>query len=119
MEYYIISGEFKGMSPDDIRTWLEHGRSRQEIVDAFVAVSTHALVVEDDIYDYKEGSKEYQWASWVISKWFDLYHKLKAQVIIFAKDEGYDIPEKGYHYPFIPFMESYGYEEHDGWWIKK
>ena len=119
MEYFILSGEFAGMTPDDIRVWLEQDRSRQEIVDVFVAVSTHAYVIEDEIYDFKEGTKEHQWASWVISKWFDLCRELTARVISLARDEGHDVPDKGHHYPLIPFMESYGYRESGGWWRKK
>ena len=43
------------------------------------------------------------------------------QEIIFGylRDEGITIPEKGYHKVLVPYMEQHGYNDGNGWWVKK
>ena len=119
MSLKIQYGRFKNMSPDDIRKWLEGNNSCQDLVDTFAVVCNQAFSVADNEYDYPQGSNSYQRAVEITDSWFILFDDLLNLVISFAREEGYSIPDSGYHYSLIPFIEKYGYTDGSGWWIKK
>ena len=107
------------ISVHDIRNWLSHNNSIQNIVDAYVVVLEKYICVEDDVYDYEIGTVEYNSARLKSDEWFSLMKELQKQILDEMRSEGYTIPEKGYYYAMIPFMKRFGYRDGNGWWIKE
>lgn len=85
---------------------------------AFALADNKFWWVEDDEYDYEEGSPEYKKACAITNEWGDLMDKLKDEIFSTLMQEGIAIPEKGQNKALIAFMERNGYCNRNGWWCK-
>lgn len=86
---------------------------------AFATAFNQFWWIEDDIYDYKEGTPEYIKACEITDAWGEVMDMYMNKVLTILRDEGYTIPDKGVITVLEIFMERNGYENHGGWWIKK
>ena len=115
----IITQKLSDISVHDIREWLAHNNSIQNIVDAYVVVEEKYVYVEDDVYDYETDTVDYDNACLIADEWFLRMDELQKLIFDAMKSEGYDLPDKGHYYAMIPFMKRFGYRDGNGWWIKE
>ena len=104
---------------DDVRKWLSSHTDQQSIIDAYAAVYNQAFGIEDNEYDYEEGTTAYAYACEQTDSWFSLMDELEEIVYGYLRSEGITIPEKGRIAVLAPFMDRHGYHNGSGWWIKK
>ena len=114
----------RGKTVQDVRLWLSYHTSEGDLANVLALVSNQVGWVDDEVYDYEEGTAEYKRALAIYTGWRDFYFELTKQVleIIKTKSELADQVnlEKriGIHYQIRPFMSLYGYSDKNGWWIK-
>ncbi len=78
------------------------------------------IFIEDDLYDYEEGSEEYEQVRSVVDAWGYMLEDLQQRVLEAAKKEshfpdsqsGQNILRQIEH-----FMQKHGYRDGRGWWV--
>lgn len=93
-------------------------QTEQELADAYALSSNQFWWVEDDSYDYEEGTPEYQKARDITNAWKVVMEEYENMIFGILRNEGITIPNTGRIEVLIPFMERNGYEDGNGWWIK-
>ena len=93
----------------------------QEIVNAFASASNEFWWVEDNVYDYEEGTEDYKEACRITDEWKELLVSLQEKVVQLAKEE--KLMKRDEKYPraissLSPIMEKYGYQNKQGWWVR-
>lgn len=105
----------------EMREKINDITNTQQLIDVFVQVHNKFWFIEDDLYDYEVGTKEYIELRETIDAWGDLMDELQNEIIKCAISEGfYKIDEE---HPksvekMIPFMKKYGYRDGRGWWVR-
>lgn len=89
------------------------------LADIFSIVENKSWWIEDEVYDYEEGTDEYKQACEITKKWFDLADRIKNDIFEILSVEGVKIPKSGQIVVLEPFMKRNGYLNRDGWWIKE
>ena len=116
---YIMSEEpMPGISPADIKEKYSETLTEQHLADAFSIASNKFWWVEDNVYDYEEGTPEYQVACDITDAWGELMDYYKSHIFIILQREGVTIPTTGQISVLEPFMLRNGYINGNGWWIK-
>ena len=82
-------------------------------------IENKAWWIEDEEYDYDEGTVEYNQARKKTDLWFSLADKLRDKIFVILRAEGIQIPGKGQITVLEPFMKENGYINGRGWWTKK
>ncbi|MBQ8171813.1 MAG: hypothetical protein IJZ95_07500 [Oscillospiraceae bacterium] len=88
-----------------------------ELASLYATVSNKAWYIEDNIYDFNEGTDEYRSACDLTRRWFALEEKLRTRIFAILISEGVTIPQKGQNQVIIPFMKRNGFLDMGGWWI--
>ncbi len=73
--------------------------------------------LEDDIYDYEEGSKEYIELRGTLDSLWTLLQLLKERIFDILRSEGIVVADKGQVKMVEPFMIRNGFKNANGWWI--
>lgn len=111
----------KWLSVDEMRATIKGISSTQELVEAYVLVHNKFWYIEDDLYDYAEGTDEYIEIKAVVDAWRDMMDTLSEQVMVTAKEEGL-LAERQHNSGTIKqlgeFMKKYGYRDGRGWWVE-
>ena len=119
----ILDGaSMKDISIEDMKKIIANIKTTQDLADAYATVNNIWPIKEDEIYDYEEGTKEYEEACSITSAWLELCEKLEKQAIKVATEEGLideSMKDWGTFYQLEPFMNKYGYYDGSGWWIEK
>lgn len=116
---FIMGSEpYPNVTPEDIRTRFHGCLSEQDIADAFAICSNKFWWVEDNVYDYAEGTPQHAEARAITDKWCELMEEYEQQIFTILRSEGVDIPECGRIVVLAPFMERHGYKDGGGWWVK-
>jgi hypothetical protein len=117
----ILAGEpLRDTSDSEFRASLSEIRSTQDLVDRYVQVHNHCWFIEDSVYDYVEGTDEYDEACRTVDSWFRIMDELQDQVIQRAKEEklfGEREEGSGLAKQLEEFMSKYGYRDGRGWWV--
>lgn len=106
---------------NEMRAEIESMTSTKDLVDAYVAVHNKFWYIEDEIYDYKEGTDEYTEVSENIHAWGALMDCLEKRILTLAEEEGLisaEVSNTGIVKRLELFMGKYGYRDGAGWWIK-
>lgn len=106
-----------GWEPADIREWYTEHHTESGLAQAFASASNKFWWVEDNEYDYEEGTPEHKEACRITDSWGDLMENLKDEIFVILRREGVSIPEKGQITVLVPFMERNGYYDGNGWWL--
>lgn len=116
----VIMGEepLKGISPAEFQKMVEPITTTQALADAFAGASNEFWWVEDNEYDFEEGTPEYEQATALTDAWHSLLEKYEEQIFNILRSEGIEIPSAGQIVVLAPFMERYGYIDGGGWWIR-
>ena len=93
--------------------------SEQELADLYADVCNKAFWIEDEEYDYDEGTEEHIKACQITDEWFYEEEKLREIIFYILRNEGIEIPERGYITVLSIFMERNGYRDGNGWWVEK
>lgn len=115
----MTSDPLPDMSAEDMWKTVEKDLTSQELADAFAGAHNKFIWVEDDIYDFEEGTERHKKAYAVYSAWKQIYMHLETLVISRAKAEGLFLHEqRGLLKQIEKFMEKYGYRDGNGWWVR-
>ena len=106
-----------GLKPDDIRKWRILHHSEKDLARAYADVSNKYWWVEDNEYDFKQGTPEYQEACKITDEWGKLMRELETEILDVLRSEDITIPEKGRIVVLRPFMKRNGFFDGNGWWI--
>lgn len=117
--FVMASEPLPDMSPEDLREWYSHNQSEQGLAVAYAAAHNKAWWVEDNEYDFEEGSPEHAEACAITDAWFTLMEEFESRIFSILRSEGVVIPEKGRIVVLCPFMERNGFFDGQGWWIRK
>ena len=96
-------------------------RTTQELVDAYAVAYNKFLWVEDDIYDFEEGSEEYKKACSVTDAWEQVIDYLEERIIECTTEEGLfaeSQPNLSLVKQMEAFMEKYGYRNGRSRWVR-
>lgn len=84
----------------------------------FAIVENKLWLIEDQEYDYEEGTKEYKAARESTRRWLLFAKKIEEKILSILRSEGVSIPQKGKIVVLEPFMRRNGYRDGTGWWIR-
>ena len=93
----------------------------QELVDAYAGAHNKFWWVEDDEYDFEEGTEEHKKACSVTDAWKQVMDYLEERVVVCAIAEGLFAerrPDSGLVKQLEAFMAKYGYRDGRGWWVR-
>ena len=93
-------------------------KTESELASLFAVVENKAWWIEDEEYDYYEGTVEYKQAKEKTDLWFSLVDELHNRIFAIPHSEGVEIPSTGQIAVLEPFMKRNGYKNGQGWWIK-
>jgi len=93
----------------------------QDLVDAYAKVENDFAIIEDEEYDYDEGTEECAEAQAVTDAWCDMMDELEERIMKIASSEGLldERKDLGPTLQLEAFMDKYGYYNTGGWWEKK
>ena len=118
----ILSGDpMPDKTAEQMRLEIAEISNTQELVDAYVQVHNKFWYIEDDLYDYKNVSEEYNRFRKIVDVWEEIMDSLDERVMASAKEEGLLAerqPGSGTVKQLEGFMSKYGYRDGGGWWIK-
>lgn len=103
-------------TPEEIRKWYHQHHTEAGLAQTYAVVSNNFWRVEDDVYDFEEGTPEYQEACRITDAWGNLSKELEVEIFSLLKNEGWEIPESGTLEVLVPFMVRNGYFYNIGWW---
>lgn len=115
----MVSEPCPEMTAEDFHSKYANMTSEKELADTYAIASNQFWWVEDDLYDYGEGTPEYKSALDNVVSWKKILREYEAEVFGILKSEGVTIPDTGRIKVLIPFMERNGYADRSGWWIKE
>ncbi len=92
-------------------------KNEKELAMLFAIAENKAWWIEDEIYDYKEGTEEYRLAVEKTDLWFLLADRLRYKIFAILIKEGVQIPIIGQKAILEPFMNRNGYKDNQGWWV--
>lgn len=114
----MVEELFPETSLDDVKRRFDGTLTEQDLADAFAICSNKFWWVEDNEYDYGEGTPEHQQAQAVTDAWCQLMEKYEVQIFDILRSKGITIPKQGTIRVLAPFMKKHGYEDENGWWVK-
>lgn len=108
-------------SLEDMWVIAKNYSTTQELVDAYAGAHNKFWWVEDDQYDFEEGTEEHIKTRAVTEAWEQVLNYLEERVITCAIEEGLFAerqPNSGLVKQMEAFMEKYGYRDGRGWWVR-
>ena len=117
---FVMCGEpSPNLTIDKANQIFNEIETEKDIADLFAIVENKAWWIEDEVYDFEEGTDEYKKAVEKTDIWFALSDKLRKMIFDILKSEGAEIPDKGQIVVLEPFMKRNGFINGSGWWIKE
>lgn len=116
----VLAGDpLEDVTIEDMQKRIENIKSTQDLVAAYADVHDKFFYIEDDIYDYENGTPEYEAAYENVCAWERIMNSLEAKVVEEAKNEGMiSEPNSGMIRMLESFMRKYGYYNGNGWWLE-
>ena len=116
---FAVCGEpSPGLTAEMVTKAIEEIETELELATLFASVENKAWWIEDEEYDYDEGTLEHKQAKEKTDLWFSLADKLKNMIFDILRLEGIEIPGTRQITVLEPFMKRNGYKGGQGWWIK-
>ena len=117
---YIMGQEpIPDKTAQEIRLLFAGRTMERDLADAFALASNQFWWVEDNVYDFEEGTSEHQEACRITDEWGELMDEYKERIFEILIHEGISIPETKQIEMLAPFMKRNGYIDGNGWWIKE
>lgn len=92
--------------------------TEEELAALFAMVWNKFVWVEDEIYDFEEGTEEQKRAEEITDFWSALHDQLRERIFNILRAEGVKIPATRQIVVLEPFMKRNGYRDGRGWWVK-
>ena len=105
-------------TPTDVRNYFAERKTEKDLAKAFAIVSNKFWRVEDNKYDYEDGTPEYIAACAITDEWGALMDEYEEKIFTILRIEGVEIPETGRIKVLETFMRRNGYRNGSGWWIE-
>ena len=115
----IIGDPAPDLDIEKARELILNISSEQELADLYADVCNKAFWIEDEEYDYDEGTEEHIKACQISDEWFNEEEKLREIIFYILRNEGIEIPESSQITVLSIFMERNGYRDGNGWWGEK
>lgn len=116
---YVMAEEpIPNMSAAEVKAYFADKHTEKDLADAFAIVHNKFWWVEDNEYDYEEGTPEHKAACAITDEWGALMDEYEARIFEILRNEGITIPKTGRISVLTPFMARHGYSDGNGWWIK-
>lgn len=119
MTYVMGEEPLSDITPQELRKIYSGTLTESELATAYALSSNEFWWVEDNIYDYEEGTQEYKEAVQITDNWRSLMEYYEEQIFDILRKEGVDIPPCGRIVILAPFMKRNGYLDGNGWWIEE
>lgn len=107
------------ISPDEVSELIKKIETERDIAQLFAYAENIAWYIEDDEYDYEEGTDEWNSARDEADRWFAISDQLRERIFSILRSENVVIPNKGWISVLEPFMERNGFRNASGWWQSK
>ena len=104
-------------TPKEIEQMYKESKTEKNLAYTYALVHNKYWWIEDDLYDFEEGSKEYKELEKEVNSWNKLLEKLEKEIFDILEKEGIKIPKTSRIKVFEPFMLKNGFVNGDGWWI--
>ncbi len=117
--YVMCEEPFPDLTIEKANQIFREIETEKDIADLFAVVENKAWWIEDEAYDFEEGTEEHKKAVERTAMWFALSDKLRDMIFDILKSEGVKIPEKRQIVVLEPFMKRNGFIDGSGWWIKE
>lgn len=117
--YIMCEEPYPDVTLQQAKEMVEIINNERELAQVYAIVHNKAWWIEDSIYDFDEGTKEYEAAEENVKQWFDLTDYLTKTIFQILKSEGTEIPKTRQIIPLTIFMERNGYLDGQGWWLSK
>ena len=118
MTYIMGEEPLSDMNPQELQKRYSGTLTEKELATAFAISSNEFWWVEDNVYDYEEGTPEHTEAKRITDEWCNLMEYFEEQIFDILRSEGVTIPDTGRIVVLAPFMERNGFIDGNGWWIE-
>ncbi|MEE1597701.1 hypothetical protein VOI45_02700 [Acidaminococcus fermentans] len=118
--YIMASEPLEGYSIDKIQDLAAKTVDTETLVNLYAAVSNEFGWVEDNEYDFSEGTQEYAEAVQITDQWMKLMDELEERLMKIAAKKGLLLPEApnvGTRRRMEEFMKKYSLVDAGGWWV--
>ena len=115
----LMEEQFQDITPAVMRNYLLQKQTEQGIADAYAIAHNKFWWVEDNRYDYEEGTSGFIKACAITEEWREVLIASEEKIFDILRGEGVTIPKTGQILVLEPFMQRNGYYNGSGWWIKK
>lgn len=116
---FIMATEpIPNMRAADLKAYFADKHTEKDLADAYAMAHNQFWWVEDNEYDYEEGTPEHQAARAITDAWRSLMDAYKNRIFEILTAEGVVIPATGQIKVIAPFMARFGYFDGNGWWFK-
>lgn len=119
MTYIMCEEPLSDITPQELRKKYSGTLTEKELATAYALSSNEFWWVEDNVYDYEEGTPEYQEAKQIADDWCSLMEFYEKQIFDILRTDGIEIPDSGRIVVLAPFMKRNGYLDGNGWWIEE
>ncbi|MBQ8649594.1 MAG: hypothetical protein IJ470_05985 [Clostridia bacterium] len=117
---YVMTEEpIPNMTATDVKAYFSDKQTEKDLADAYAITHNKFWWVEDNEYDYEEGSPEHKTACAITDEWGTLMDEYKNKIFETLISEGITIPTTGQIKVLEPFMNRFGYIDCNGWWVKQ
>lgn len=115
----MSSKSYLDVTLEMVETAEKECETELELATLFAITENKAWLIEDEEYDFAEGTEEHQQAVDKTKLWFALADKLRKRIFGILQSEGVEIPITEQIMVLEPFMKRNGYIDGQGWWVKK
>lgn len=116
--FIMCSEPSPNLTTEEVEKAISEINTESELATLFAIIENKAWWIEDEEYDYDEGTEECKFAREKTDLWFSLADKLRNKIFVILQAEGIEIPSKKQIIVLEPFMKRNGYKNGQGWWIK-
>lgn len=106
------------MSAAEVRAYFADKHTEQDLADAYAIAHNKFWWVEDNEYDFDEGTPEHKAACSITDEWGALMDEYQKRIFEILISEGVTIPTAGQIKVLEPFMARHGYVDGNGWWVR-
>lgn len=82
------------VSLNEVQTKAMNIYDTQQLVDLYVQVHNKYLYIKDEVYDYEEGTEEYNNVCLEVDSWAKVMDDLEEKITFCAKHEGFCISDE-------------------------
>ena len=117
---FVMANEpIPNMSVADVKAYFADKHTDNDLADAYAITHNKFWWVEDNEYDYEEGTPEHKIACAITDEWGSLMDAYKEKIFEILIREGVISPKTGQTEVLKPSMARFGSIERNGWWIKQ